>query len=131
MSEDKLLTLAQSLVASGDLTGAEDALAARIKIHPIPVDALILLAEIRLNLGRPDEALKLLAPYGGHRHCADWLREYFIGERINAQATAWLNGIPGASFGTQDTNVDSPNGSAFFDFLGSMAGNYAKSKIGA
>lgn len=94
MSEDKLLTLAQSLVASGDLTGAEDALAARIKIHPIPVDALILLAEIRLNLGRPDEALKLLAPYGGHRHCADWLREYFIGERMNAQATAWLNGIP-------------------------------------
>ena len=51
-------------------------------------------------------------------------------EQQLSQYTAWLNGIPGASFGTQDTNVDSPNGSAFFDFLGSMAGNYAKSKIG-
>ena len=51
-------------------------------------------------------------------------------EQQLSQYTAWLNGIPGASFGTQDTNVDSPNGSAFFDFLGSMAGNYAKSQMG-
>jgi tetratricopeptide (TPR) repeat protein len=94
MSEDQLLTLAKSLVDSGDLAGAEEALAARVKIHPIPLDTLLLLAEIRLRLNRPDEALALLAPYGAHRHCADWVREYCIGERMNAQATAWLNAIP-------------------------------------
>ena len=94
MSEDKLLTLAKSLLESGDLGGAEDALAARVQIHPIPVDALLLLAEIRLRLGRSEDTLKLLAPYGGHRHCADWVREYCIGERMNPQAIAWLNGIP-------------------------------------
>ena len=94
MSEDKLLTLAKSLLESDDLGGAEDALAARVKIHPIPVDALLLLAEIRLRLGRSEDALKLLAPYGGHRHCADWVREYCIGERMNPQAIAWLNSIP-------------------------------------
>lgn len=104
MSEDKLLTLAQSLVASGDLTGAEDALAARIKIHPIPVDALLLLAEIRLRLNRPEEALALLAPYGAHRRCADWVREYTIGERMNVQAAAWLNAIPKS--GSADDLID-------------------------
>jgi len=104
MSEDKLLTLAQSLMASGDLAGAEDALAARIKVHPIPVDALLLLAEIRLQLGKTQDALALLAPYGSHRHCADWVREYTIGERMNAQATAWLNGIP--KFGSVDDLID-------------------------
>jgi len=62
MSEDKLLTLAKSLLESGDLGGAEDALAARVQIHPIPVDALLLLAEIRLRLGRSEDTLKLLAP---------------------------------------------------------------------
>ena len=104
MSEDKLLTLAQSLMASGDLAGAEDALAARIKVHPIPVDALLLLAEIRLRLGRTEDALTLLAPYGSHRHCADWVREYTIGERLNAQATVWLNGIPKS--GSVDDLID-------------------------
>ena len=104
MSEDKLLTLAKSLVASGDLAGAEDALAARVKIHPIPFDTVILLAEIRLRLNKADQALAPLLSYGTNRHCADWLREYYIGERMNAQAMGWLNSLP--KTGSVDDMID-------------------------
>ncbi|WP_297799429.1 sulfotransferase [Arenimonas sp. GDDSR-1] len=104
MSEDKLLTLARSLVASGDLAGAEDALAARVKIHPIPFDALILLTEIRLRLNKGNQALAPLLSYGAHRDCADWLREYYIGERMNAEAVSWLNGLPKS--GSVDDLID-------------------------
>ena len=44
------------------------------------------------------------------------------------QYTAWLNGIPGAQFGTD--NYDQDDGSAFGNFLGNMAGNYARSRVG-
>ena len=104
MSEDKLLTLAKSLVASGDLAGAEDALAARVKIHPIPFDTVILLAEIRLRLNKADQALAPLLSYGANRNCADWLREYYIGERMNAQAMGWLNSLP--KTGSVDDMID-------------------------
>lgn len=104
MSEDKLLTLAKSLVTSGDLAGAEDALAARVKIHPIPFDTVILLAEIRLRLNKADQALAPLLSYGANRHCADWLREYYIGERMNAQAMGWLNSLP--KTGSVDDMID-------------------------
>ena len=104
MSEDKLLTLAKSLVTSGDLAGAEDALAARVKIHPIPFDTVILLAEIRLRLNKADQALAPLLSYGANRHCADWLREYYIGERMNTQAMDWLNSLP--KTGSVDDMID-------------------------
>ena len=43
---------------------------------------------------------------------------------------AWLSGIPGAQYGTRDTNVDSPNGSTAGEFLGQLVGNYAANKWG-
>ena len=44
------------------------------------------------------------------------------------QYTAWLNGIPGSQFGTD--NYDQDNGSALGNFIGSNLRNYAGAKYG-
>lgn len=94
MSNDNLLEMARSMMASGDLEGAERALATRTQVPPAPVDAVLLLADIRLRAGRNAEALAALEAHRGNRRIGDWLREYYVGERLNAEAMRLMQAMP-------------------------------------
>lgn len=104
MSEDNLLNLAKMHVQSGQLEDADNALSSRIKIHPIQPEAVILLAEIKLKRGLTDEATALLEKHKNLGPCAGWLREYYIGERRNAEAARVIQFLP--KTGSLDDLID-------------------------
>lgn len=94
MSEDNLLDLAKAHVQSGQLEDADSALTSRLKIQPIQAEAVILLAEIKFKRGLIDEATALLEKHKHIGACAIWLREYYIGERRNAEAARVIQFLP-------------------------------------
>lgn len=104
MSEDNLLDLAKAHVQSGLLEDADSALTSRLKIQPIQAEAVILLAEIKLKRGLTDDATALLETYKQMDQCAVWLREYYIGERRNAEAARVIRFLP--KTGSLDDLVD-------------------------
>ena len=104
MSEDNLLDLAKAHVQSGQLEDADSALTSRLKIQPIQAEAVILLAEIKLKRGLTDEATALLETHKQIGACAVWLREYYIGERRNAEAARVIQSLP--KTGSLDGLVD-------------------------
>jgi tetratricopeptide (TPR) repeat protein len=94
MSEDNLLDLAKAHAQSGLLEDADNALTARLKIQPVQAEAVILLAEIKLKRGLTDDATALLEAHKQMEQCAVWLREYYIGERRNAEAVRVIRFMP-------------------------------------
>lgn len=104
MSEDNLLNLAKAHVQSGQLEDADSALTSRLKIQPIQPEAVILLAEIKLKRGLTDEATALLEKHKHLGPCAVWLREYYLGERRNAEAARVIQFLP--KTGSLDDLID-------------------------
>jgi len=94
MSVDNILAMAKTLVQSGDLEGAEAALSARTRVQPVASEVVLLLAEVLLKLKQPEQAVALLQRHTALRDCVDWLREYSIGERMNATAIQLLESLP-------------------------------------
>jgi tetratricopeptide (TPR) repeat protein len=94
MSEDNLLNLAKSHLLSGQLEDADSALTSRLKVQPIQPEAVVLLAEIKLKRGLTDEATALLEKHKHLAPCSIWLREYYIGERRNAEAARVIQSLP-------------------------------------
>lgn len=94
MSEDNLLNLAKSHMLSGQLEDADNAMTSRLKVQPIQPEAVILLAEIKLRRGLTDQATALLENHKQLGPCAIWLREYYIGERRNAEAARVIQFLP-------------------------------------
>lgn len=104
MSEDNLLNLAKAHLRSGQLEDADSALTSRLKVLPIQPEAVILLAEVKLRRALTDEATALLERNKTLRPCADWLREYYIGERRNAEAARVIQARP--KTGSLDDLID-------------------------
>jgi tetratricopeptide (TPR) repeat protein len=94
MSENNILAHAKALAETGDIDSAEDVLLVRLKIHPVPADAVLFLAQLYFKSFRLARAVSLLAQHQGLRTCADALREYYVGERMNPQALLLLCSIP-------------------------------------
>lgn len=104
MSNHNLLEMARTMVQSGDLEGAERMLEVLIEASGPAVDALLLLADARLRAGRGVQALTDLEAHAGNRHVADWLREYYVGERLNAEAAGLMRSLPKS--GSVDDLID-------------------------
>lgn len=104
MTDQNLLQLAKTQIADGDFDGAEVALAIRARIQPVPEDVVLLLAELRFKRNQLADAIQVLEQNKGLRNCATVLREYYIGERFNAEAGALIQSVPKS--GSSDDLID-------------------------
>ncbi len=94
MSENTILAHAKALANNGDSEAAENALLAHLKTQPADADAVLLLAQLYFKASKLSEAIALLDQHRNVRACADSLREYYVGERMNEQAMQLLHALP-------------------------------------
>lgn len=94
MSNNTILAKAKALAETDDFEAAETALVEGLKIHPVSADAVLLLAQFYFNKSKLNKAITLLNEHRALRVCADALREYYIGERMNEQAMQLLHALP-------------------------------------
>jgi Tfp pilus assembly protein PilF len=94
MSENTLLAHAKALANNGNSEAAENALLAHLNIQPADADAVLLLAQLYFKASKFNKAIALLSEHLTLRACADALREYYVGERMNEQALQLLNSLP-------------------------------------
>jgi tetratricopeptide (TPR) repeat protein len=104
MTDQNLLQLAKAQIAHGDLDDAEATLAARARIQPVPEAVVLLLSELRFKRNLLAEAIQVLEQHKALRNCATQLREYYIGERFNSQASSLIQSIPKS--GSSDDLLD-------------------------
>ena len=94
MSENTILAHAKTLAEADDITAAENTLLAHLKTHSSSADAVLLLAQLYFNASKLNKAIALLSEHLTLRACADAVREYYVGERMNEQALQLLNTLP-------------------------------------
>jgi tetratricopeptide (TPR) repeat protein len=94
MSDNTMLANAKTLTQAGDFEAAETILIERLQTQPIPTDALLLLAQLYFNASKLSQAVALLNEHRSLRECADSLREYYVGERMNELAAELLHALP-------------------------------------
>lgn len=104
MSDETLLQYANTLAAQGDIEGADAALSARVRIAPFSAEAVHRLADLRFNRFAFESALAVLESHKNHPTCAHRLREYYIGERFNAEAAELIHSTP--KTGSTDDLID-------------------------
>lgn len=94
MTDASYLEFARELLSAGDFTAAEDALRVLLRTHHSRPDATLMLAELKIRQGAPQEAVALLRPMVTDRDCGDRLRDYFVGERMNEAALDIVSNRP-------------------------------------
>jgi len=86
MSESNILEFTQSLIAKGDLQGAENALRTRLRLPPAPHGAYLLMTDIFIRQAKFAEAAQFVNEHPDNADIFIRLRDYFIGERMNDAA---------------------------------------------
>ncbi len=94
MSDASYLDYARQRLAAGELATAEESLRVLLRGHHSRPGTTLLLAEVLIRQGRPQDAVALLRGGADDRDCGDRLRDYFVGERLNEAALDVVAGRP-------------------------------------
>jgi tetratricopeptide (TPR) repeat protein len=86
MSESNSLEVIRSLIAKGQFQEAEVALRSSLGVRPILDETCILMINILIRQTKYTEATEFVNEHPEHADCFTYLRDYFIGERMNDRA---------------------------------------------